>query len=81
MTLAPACGVPLRGGAGDPGGVLDREVPQDKARDRRVQKALEALWWRVITIWECETKQDGLTELLVQRLGGKAKPKVKARRR
>jgi DNA mismatch endonuclease (patch repair protein) len=54
---------------------------KNKARDRRAQKALEALGWRVITVWECETKRDGLTELLVQRLGGKAKPTVKARRR
>jgi len=54
---------------------------KNRARDRRVQKALAALGWRVITIWECETKRDGLAELLLERLGGTPKPKVKARRR
>ena len=28
------------------------------ARDRQSEKALSALGWRVLVIWECETKTD-----------------------
>lgn len=30
------------------------KILRDKGRDACVQKVLEALGWRVITIWECE---------------------------
>lgn len=40
-------------------------------RDRRVQKALIALGWEVLTIWECETKSImSLENILRQFLGG-----------
>ena len=39
----------------------------NKARDARVKSELEALGWRVITLWECEAKasrlHDRLTDL------------------
>lgn len=35
------------------------------ARDRRVQRALRAQGWRVLTVWECETlRTSGLTQRL-----------------
>lgn len=46
------------------------EFWQDKfdanvARDARVQTELEALGWRVVTIWECETKSGDLSDRLL----------------
>ena len=32
------------------------------SRDARVEAELEALGWRVVTIWECETKLNDLNE-------------------
>ncbi|WP_274602292.1 very short patch repair endonuclease [Sphingomonas sp. CFBP 13733] len=40
----------------------------NRGRDVRVQKELEQLGWRVVTIWECEAKSPGLAQLLT-RLG------------
>lgn len=39
-------------------------------RDRRAEAALQALGWRVFTIWECELKQDaaGVVEALARRI-------------
>ncbi len=53
---------------------IDRNV----SRDGEVQRALLVLGWRVIVVWECETRNpEDLAELLVARLGagpGKADP-------
>ncbi len=39
------------------------------ARDRRAAKALRALGWRVVTVWECQTADvDRLSTLLSKRL-------------
>jgi DNA mismatch endonuclease (patch repair protein) len=39
------------------------------ARDRRTARALQALGWRVVTVWECQTADvDRLTTLLAKRL-------------
>ncbi len=39
------------------------------ARDRRAARALRALGWRVVTVWECQTADvDRLTTLLTKRL-------------
>jgi DNA mismatch endonuclease (patch repair protein) len=35
-------------------------------RDRRAANELERLGWRVMTIWECETKQEELLTKLLQ---------------
>ncbi|MDX1935354.1 MAG: DNA mismatch endonuclease Vsr [Capsulimonadales bacterium] len=38
-------------------------------RDRENRQALEQLGWRVVTIWECETKTaDGLRRILTERM-------------
>jgi len=38
---------------------------QNKARDKRKQRELERLGWRVIVVWECETRDlDSLGERL-----------------
>jgi DNA mismatch endonuclease (patch repair protein) len=37
---------------------------KNRARDERVQLALEALGWRVVVIWECEATSPKLPELL-----------------
>ena len=39
----------------------------NRARDRRNEEALEALGWRVVTIWECEAKGEGLAQLLYRK--------------
>lgn len=51
----------------DEPGVLGGEDLRDKGRNACVQKALEALGWRVITIWECEL-QSRQREATLQRL-------------
>lgn len=33
-----------------------RKFEQNMARDRRANRKLRALGWRVITVWECQTK-------------------------
>lgn len=35
----------------------------NRARDERVKKALEDQGWRVVEVWECETKPDDLRSL------------------
>ena len=42
-----------------------RKFDSNVARDRRVSAALTALGWRVVVIWECETRvDDRLTEAI-----------------
>lgn len=36
----------------------------NKGRDKRNQKELEAMGWKVITVWECELKKDKLEKTL-----------------
>jgi DNA mismatch endonuclease, patch repair protein len=36
-------------------------------RDRRVEKELQSLGWKVIVIWECETKKPGTLKDLLRR--------------
>lgn len=46
---------------------LDRNV----ARDRRNAEDLEQLGWRVVVIWECETKdRQRLSEIIRERVVG-----------
>jgi DNA mismatch endonuclease (patch repair protein) len=35
----------------------------NRARDERVKTQLEGLGWKVVEIWECQTKPDDLREL------------------
>jgi hypothetical protein len=49
---------------------LDFWLPKlegNRARDERNKAALEALGWRVIEVWECETKPDALRDLAGRR--------------
>jgi len=41
------------------------KLEANRLRDQRQQRHLEDLGWRVLTIWECETKEE---HLLLQRL-------------
>lgn len=36
----------------------------NKERDERNQKELEAMGWKVITVWECELKNDKVEQTL-----------------
>jgi DNA mismatch endonuclease (patch repair protein) len=46
-----------------------RKFEGNVARDRRAAKALRALGWRVVTVWECQTADvDELSKLLSKRL-------------
>lgn len=48
----------------------DRKFRATSARDSRVQLELEADGWRVMVVWECETRRTGqLSERLVAFLG------------
>lgn len=38
------------------------------ARDRNNRQALEALGWRVVTVWECETREPELLRKLLKRV-------------
>jgi len=35
----------------------DRKLRENRDRDARVAAELQALGWRVVTVWECETKR------------------------
>ena len=37
---------------------------KNKERDERNQKELEAMGWKVITVWECQLKKDKLEQTL-----------------
>lgn len=45
------------------------------ARDRRQQKALKALGWAVLIIWECETKNPVALAALAEKIRGYEKPR------
>ena len=46
-----------------------RKFEDNVARDRRAAKALQALGWKVVTIWECQTADvDRLTARMVKRI-------------
>lgn len=46
-----------------------RKFAQNKRRDQRNQRDLRRLGWRVIVVWECETRQrDQLQDRLAQEL-------------
>lgn len=40
----------------------------NSARDIKVRKELQKLGWRVVVIWECETRGDQLQKILVSRI-------------
>ena len=47
----------------------DSKFKQNIMRDKEARKQLEALGWKVITIWECETaNSDLLKEILTNKL-------------
>lgn len=50
-------------------------------RDRRVQKALKKLGWRVIVVWECEVRTLRAARLLVARFSRKLRKKTRARKK
>lgn len=41
---------------------------QNVERDRKVFRALKSLGWKVVTIWECETKSQSQVEKDIQKL-------------
>jgi DNA mismatch endonuclease Vsr len=43
------------------------KIDKNRERDRRVQKKLRQDGWRVLTIWECETKDEARLERLLRR--------------
>lgn len=47
---------------------FDRNVE----RDRRNEEALNALGWRVLVIWECETKTDGGIRNILSKITNKS---------
>lgn len=48
------------------------KLASNQSRDERVRRALEALGWRVLVIWECEVKDQGkLRREILEFLGGK----------
>jgi DNA mismatch endonuclease, patch repair protein len=45
---------------------LDFWIPKlegNRARDERVKAKLEEMGWRVVEIWECQTKPDALAKV------------------
>jgi DNA mismatch endonuclease (patch repair protein) len=40
----------------------------NRARDRQVHEQLEELGWRVLVIWECETRSSSALDALARRL-------------
>lgn len=45
----------------------------NQERDARRQRELEAIGWKVIVIWECETKTDSkLRQVVFERLGARS---------
>ena len=50
----------------------NQKFKENVARDRRVQRALARLGWRVIVVWECQTKNaDALRALLETKAGAR----------
>lgn len=54
---------------------------RNKARDRRVMRELQSLGWKVVIVWECETKSGGLATLLKRRIGCSGSKKVNRKAR
>lgn len=47
-------------------GILGPKLARNAERDREARQALEAIGWRVLAVWECETKDEAtLTDRLV----------------
>ena len=56
------------------------KISKNEQRDDRVRKQLRKAGWRVLEVWECETKQSGglarkLTRFLERATGDKARTK------
>jgi DNA mismatch endonuclease (patch repair protein) len=47
-----------------------RKFDTNVARDERVQAELQALGWRVVTLWQCETKSDDELRSKLNRIFG-----------
>jgi DNA mismatch endonuclease (patch repair protein) len=63
------------------------KLEKNKARDERARRVLEETGWRVLTLWECEIREDALGSRLVDFLGPvrwtlhqDARPRPSARR-
>lgn len=48
------------------------KIDRNRARDARVQAALEAAGWRVLTVWECALREPGWDARLVAAVRGQA---------
>lgn len=48
-------------------GFWNKKLDENIARDRRVQKALRRRGWKVLVVWECQTRQQ---DKLVSKLRG-----------
>ena len=42
----------------------EKKLYGNKERDERNQKELEAMGWKVITVWECELKKNKVEQTL-----------------
>jgi DNA mismatch endonuclease, patch repair protein len=42
------------------------KIAQNRARDERKTAELVALGWRVMTVWECQTKGPGVADLMAE---------------
>lgn len=59
------------------------KVGRNKARDARVQDILEGMGWKVLTVWECQTKDVAKLEALaadVQAIPAESRPAAGATR-
>ena len=45
-----------------------KKFAESVARDRRQRSALKRLGWRVLTVWECQTRSDVAFDKLVERI-------------
>ena len=50
------------------------KLARNKERDRRARRRLRAAGWRVVTVWECWTRE---AEGLRERLAGRKQPDAK----
>ena len=48
------------------------KIDRNRARDARTSAELEALGWRVVTVWECELKAPDFADRLVAEVRGQA---------
>jgi DNA mismatch endonuclease (patch repair protein) len=39
------------------------KIHRNAARDKKNRRALRRIGWRVLTVWECQTRQGGLLKL------------------